>query len=261
MAVINKTRDATKKVPAGEIYNQKKLPVSVNYKELNNLVHSLGVKCKVYKTVMCPNIKSIDGAEHKINCPLCHGKGLVDLDPIDTYVGFVSQTKDKQWNPANIGSTWEEGSVMGTFISGVELTYYTLVELPDFSMPFSQVVQRQPGGIDRLRYKATSVNLVVDSNGNTYKIDSDFKIDNGLIKWESGKGPAAKQIYSIHYNCLTQYRAMNAIHQGRYSTYSIKQSTISNVSLNENWRMRLEYLVDVTGNNNEVVENKIFEPN
>lgn len=70
-----------------------------------------------------------------------------------------------------------------------------------------QRVEYNPNGVDFLQFPATSVEFIMDSQGNEYKYGVHFKIDkNGNIKWLSGKknpgidvDTGKGRIYSIRY--------------------------------------------------------------
>ena len=260
MSVINDSR-GPKQVPNTTEYLPKQARPAIDVKAMNTLIYNLGVKCRVYKTVPCPNVKSIDGAEHQINCPLCNGKGLYDSDEyIESTVGFLSQDRSKEFNKEQLGATWEEGTAHATFIAGVNLIYYTKVELPDFAKPFYQLVQRQEGSIDRLRYRAHKINYIVDKNGVNYIIDTDYEVEDGWVKWIGNK-PAKGVIYSIHYDAIVTLRAMRAMHAGRWSNDSVKKDYSQNVEYPEQWLLKLDYLViheDDTGK--KLDPNTIFKP-
>jgi len=267
MSVINSNR-GSKSVPDNINYLPKQARPAIDVKAMNTLVFNLGVKCRIYTTVPCPNVKSIDGAEHELSCPLCKGKQLYDSDSyVESIVGFLGQDRNQEFNQQNIGSLYEEGSASATFIAGINLTYYTKIELPDFSKPFYQLVQRQQGAVDILRYRAKdTVTLLVDKNGKIYQQDTDFEINaDGWIKWlptsSGAKRPTKGTIYSIHYHAIVTLRAMSAMHAGRWSADSNKRDYTENVEYSEQWKLQLDYLVvheDGTGKKLEV--NQIFAP-
>jgi len=147
MARRNKTRGSTQ-VPNNKDFNPKQIAPDISVRDLDTFIFQQGVRVKVYKTLWCPNRKSIDGAEHNISCPICLGTEFVDLDPIDTFAGIQSQTQEQLISPDDLGYQWKEQTVLATFSSGVELSYYTKVELTDYTNVHKELVQRQPGDIE-----------------------------------------------------------------------------------------------------------------
>lgn len=150
--------------------------------EFDRLIKQKGVVAKIYRTLYCPNVKSVDGAEHEIDCTLCNGSGFLDVDPICCHV-FI-QTQELNEMP-NIEGFVDGNTVLMTFPIGVEVQYFTKVELHDFTdIVFDRVNRRSGSLTDVQKYPVCRVNLVVDKVGKRYYQDSDFMIDfNGNIKW------------------------------------------------------------------------------
>lgn len=126
--------------------NPKLISPNISVKDLDTMIYNQGVRVKVYKTLWCPNVKSIDGAEHDINCPICRGSSFVDVDCIETEAFIQGQSREHLISPEQIGQNWEEQVVLATFRSGVDVSYYTLVELVDYTDPMKELIQRQPSG-------------------------------------------------------------------------------------------------------------------
>ncbi|RLE42939.1 hypothetical protein DRJ16_04290 [Candidatus Woesearchaeota archaeon] len=250
-----------KKPPHG--WNPKPIPllpgskasgkVNLQPKKFDDLVQQQGVRVNVYRSALCSNVKSIDGAEHEIDCELCHGVGYIDRYPIET-LAFI-QTQVLENTPFAEG-LYDGNTVAMTFLQGIELQYFTLIEMCDFTDIYYQRVKRQPGAVDVLKYKASRVNMLVDKNGLEYHEGIHFNIDiNGNIKWCSGKGPARSLIYSIHYEAAIRFRATKAIHVNRFAQVATKEG-IQMHKMPEMWMASKEFLVvrrDVNGN--------VLEPN
>lgn len=148
----------------------------------DTLIQQKGIVARVYRTLYCPKVKSVDGAEHEINCTICNGSGFLDVDPICVNVFIQTQELDKM---PNIEGFVDGNTVIMTFPIGVEMQYFTRIEIEDFPMVFPQRVLRDPGKLtDILKYKASRINVLVDYNNKRYYQDVDFSIDlNGNVKW------------------------------------------------------------------------------
>ena len=232
----------------------------VNFKpeKFDLLVDQQGVKVKVYRSVYCPNVKSIDGAEHELECPLCHGSGFVDRHPLATMAVIQNQTLDTEHRPEGL---YDGNTVQATFMQGVELQYFTLVELCDFTDVFFERIKRQAGKVDVLRYKGIRVNMLIDSDGTEYFEGSDFRLDpNGNVLWcDKGNLPAKNTIYSIHYETAVRFRATKANHVNRF-VQTTAEGVTKFVKMNESWTLAKEYLVvrkDLDGK--EIAPNRIAE--
>ena len=106
----------------------------------DNLIKQHGVRVKVYRSMYCPNVKSVDGGEHNIDCTLCNGSGFLDVDPIESVAYLANQNFQEEMT---VEGYHDGNSVGGTFLGGVELQYFTRVDLMDFTQPFYERVLRR----------------------------------------------------------------------------------------------------------------------
>lgn len=227
--------------------------VNLRAQDFDNLIRNQGVKVKVYRTIYCPLVKSIDGAEHEVDCPLCHGDQFLDRLPIETWAFIQSQATGFEHFSEGI---YDGNTVSITFLQGIELQYFTLVELCDFTDIYLQRVKRQEGMTDVLRYKGHRVNLLVDSSGKEYYEGSDFQLDtNGNVCWKAGKGPNAGQIYSIHYETSVKFRATKAMHANRFANVSTAEGDKA-TKMNEQWLCDKVFLVT-----RKTIDGQVIQPN
>ena len=227
--------------------------VNIQPEKFDELIDQQGVRVKVFRTSYCPNVKSIDGGEHEINCTICHGSGFLDKYCIETWAFLQNNSSEKG---AFKEGLYDGNTVMGTFQQGIELQYFTLVELLDFTEAFFERVKRQEGMLDVLRYPGVRVNMLVDKAGTEYFEGSDFKLDpNGNILWCANKGPARGVIYTVNYETKIRFRAIRAVHSNRFVQVASGGKT-KLVKMHEQWMLQKEYLVvrkDLDGN--------VIEPN
>lgn len=222
--------------------------VNLRFSEFDDLVRGQGVRVKVYRSSYCPNVKSIDGAEHEIDCPLCRGAQFIDRYPIDIWAFLQSQTLDKN----HFAEGFYDGNVVhATFMQGIELQYFTLIELCDHSDIYIERKKRQDGTKDVLKYPGLRVHMLMDSTGKEYFEGSDFKLDpNGDIIWGRNKGPDRGVIYTINYDTAIRFRAIKAMHSNRFAQVDVDGGT-ELVKMNEQWLIQKDYLVerkDIDGN-------------
>lgn len=229
------------RIPLSQSSSQKG-KVNLKPEEINLLVLQQGVRVKIYKTTFCPNVKSIDGAEHEIDCPLCLGNGFIDLKPVQAIAFIQSQSLEKVHE---VNGYWDGNAVSATLEKGISLQYFTLVELLDFSEMFIERIKRQAGSLDRLKYTAECVNILVDSDGTEYHSGKDYSLSEyGDIKWKANRGPKTDQVYSINYDAAIQFRAVQALHVARFGQIKSKEGFIEMQKLNEQWMLQKEYLVE-----------------
>ncbi len=244
MAVINHDLPNTSQFGAGP-----KL-VEINPTKNNILIESQGVRVDVYETMLCPNVKKIDTGEHNIKCTLCNGSNFIDRSPITTWAFLQNQTLIKNFASEGV---WDDQQVSATFLTAVELQYFAKVVLKDFTTTFYELVQRQSGQIDRLKYPAFSVKHIIDQNGVEYEFGLHYNLDsNGDIKWiHNTVRPTIGTIYTAYYTYPITFRAINALHVNRFTQNSIQRTTKEPIQLNQQWVLKRDYLLtreDINGN-------------
>jgi hypothetical protein len=250
-----------------------KLSNGISPDRLDQLIKDLGVRVRVFRSTICPNITSLETLDHDINCTVCNNS-MIDFCPQETIALFQQQDLTQQFK---VQGTFHLDEIMVTFLAGQTLQHYTRVELLDFAEDFYELVQRQEGTlIDRLKYPACCVSGVftVESGVKVqYHFGTDFEISvNGDIKWISPHLPADRKIYSVYYKHRPVFRAIKAVHRDRYSQYNLRPEEIAAphttidgktyVKLQETWILKRDYLLerrDQSGN--KLSENTYYNPN
>lgn len=212
--------------------------------DFEKLLEQKGTNVRVYRSLYCPNVKSVDGAEHQIDCQLCNGSSYIDVDPI--HVKCFMQNQELEKIMGQIGDH-DGNTVLMTFPIGVELQYFTRVELCDFTEIYYQRVFRNHSSLtDILKYRACRVNVIVDQDNVMYYQQTDFDLDqNGNIIWlglEVSRKPANEKIYSIHYETHIQFRAVRAMHVTRFTQYK-NELGVEHLKMQEQWMMTKEFLL------------------
>ncbi len=225
--------------------------VDLSPEAFDRLIEQKGIEVKIYRSMYCPKVKSVDGAEHEFDCTLCNGSGFIDLDPICVKAFIQNQGLETL---AHVEGFVQGNTVALSFPIGVEIQYFTKIELvnqPDIY--FHRILRKVGSEVDILKYRAKRVNVLVDFNNIRYFQDQDFKIDqNGNIDWTGGaRKPADNVIYTIHFEIAVQYRAVTAMHANRF-TQSKVPGGIEFIKMPEQWMCVKEYLVKrVDQNGNE----------
>ncbi len=215
--------------------------VNLEPDQLDQLIRQKGCNVFIFRTSYCPNVKSIDGGEHEMNCTLCGGSGFIDRYPLQTKATILSQSLEKM---VHVEGYVDGNSVTMTFPQGVELQYYNLIELLDHTDIFMQRIARSQGQIDRTQYKCLRVNLLIDKQGVEYFESRDFVLNiNGDIVWKEDKGPVPGTIFSIHYEALVQFRATRAMHVNRFTQIRTEDGQIAFIKLPEQWLCQKEFMI------------------
>lgn len=248
----------------------------IDVDRLDQLVKDLGVRARVYKSTLCPNLSSMESMDHSINCKLCDNN-MIDFDCIETLVMFQQQDLKEQFK---LQGTFHIDEVFATFLSGLTLQTFTKVEILDFEEDFYQLVQRQEGSnFDSLKYKACSVLGIfsIDKSGPTpvierYYEEADFRVTDGRIEWIGSHKPVDRKIYSIYFKYHPIYRAVKAVHRDRFTQYNERPTQIEApkktigdntfVKLPETWILKRDYLVENRDQNGELQPINIdYDPN
>ncbi len=254
MAVINKN------LPKKSEFNKKFPIVELDPVKLDMLIETQGVRVKVYQTMLCPNVKKIDSGEHEIDCKLCKGIGFIDHNFQQTWGFIQSQTLIREFAKEGV---WDDQNVACTFQTDIEVQYFAKIELMDFTTTFYELIQRQEGELDRLKYPAFSIQTLIDQHGVQYTYQKHFVLtESGDVKWINGfERPSIGTIYTIYYTYPITYRAVNAMHVNRFSQVAKKLDHKEPVQLNQQWLLKRDYLLtrqDLDGNplkpNKNIVE-------
>lgn len=245
----------------------------IDVTRLNQEILDLGVRVKVYKSTLCPNMKSLESHDHNINCKLCSNQ-MIDFCPTETIAIFQQQVLTEQFK---VSGTFHVDEVMVSFLAGVTLFTYARVDLLDFQEDFTELVQRQVGtNVDTLKYKACEVlGLFSEVSGARvqYHFGTDFDLDeNGSVKWKSLHKPADKKVYTVYYRYHPIYRAVKAVHRDRYSQFNIRADKIDTpktvvngrtyIKLPETWILIRQNLIDRKDQQGQPIQtNDFYDPN
>lgn len=235
----------------------RKLSLGMDVDRLDQLVLDLGVRVRVYKSTLAPNMKSIESMDQDVNDPVS-SNNMIDFDCEETIALFQQQQLMETFQ---IQGTFHIDEILVTFLSGFTLAPFAKIELLDFEEDFYELVPRQVGtDTDRLKYGACGVLAIFtyDRSSKTitrYHQGTDFELtSNGDIQWVSSHRPDDKQVYSIYYKYHPVYRAIKAVHRDRFSQYNLRpgnikapKKTIDNVTyvkLPETWVIKRDFLLE-----------------
>lgn len=234
----------------------KKTTQGVDVDRLDQLIKDLGVRVKVWKSSVCPNVQSLESLDHDVNCTECNNN-MIDFDPVDTIAMFQQQDFHESFK---VMGTFHVDEVLVSFLSGITLQRFTRVELLDFEEDFFELVQRQDQAttnIDVLKYPACRVlGIFAIRNGvrERFHEGADFTLDqDGNIKWVGAHKPNDREIYTIYYKYRPVYRTIKAVHRERFSQFNTRVDNIKApkktidgktfVKMPETWVLKRDYLV------------------
>ena len=254
----------------------KRLTDGIDVGKLNQEVKDLGVRIRVWRSTVCPNMKSIESMDHDINCTVCNNN-MIDFGCFES-VGMIQQQDLVE--QFKLTGTFSMDEALMTFLSGVTLHIFAKIEILDFTEDFFALIQRQeaPNTNDKLKYaacKVLAVFTVLNNVKTEYYEGSDFKIDqNGNIQWVGTHKPADKQVYTIYYKHHPVFRAVRAMHRNRWSQFNNRVSQIdpaipkktvdgrTYVKLPDAWILKRDYLIERRDVQNALIpDNEFYDPN
>jgi hypothetical protein len=170
--------------------------VSFDAEAFDQLLRSQGSKMVHYRAQRCP-VGLVDLGDirrphpHHENCS--NGFIYTKIGTITTFLSGNSKNK----RPEEVGFV-DHSSVQASFP-----TAYDDLETPFIVAPFDrfyldepvnvvmwELYQHSQSGLDRLKYPVEAVEGdIIDSRGERYKLDQDFKVCNGVVEW-IGRRPA-----------------------------------------------------------------------
>lgn len=245
----------------------------VDVDRLDQTIKDLGVRVRIYRSTLCPNMTSLESLDHHLNCDVC-SNNFIDFDCFESIAMFQQQELTEQFK---IQGTFSLDEVFLTFLSGITLQTFTKIELLDFKEDFYELIQRQEGtSKDKLKYRACEVQgIFTVNNGNLerYYQGADFKIDkDGNIDWTGTHKPSDKQVYTIYYRYYPIYRLTKGVHRDRFSQYNLRPDKIkapktkvkdnTYIKLPETWIAQRDYFLDRKDTEgNEIPDNEYYDPN
>lgn len=233
-----------------------KLTQGINVEKLDQLVRDLGVRIRLYKSTLIPNMNSLESMDQDLNDTVSDNN-MIDFDCIETIALFQQQSLMEQFQ---IQGTFHIDEVLVTFLSGITLAPFSKIELLDFEEDFYELVEKQSGNTDYLKYKACRVLGIFTYDKLTKTTErfyqgTDFTLDTeGNVLWTGVHRPTEGKIFSIYYKYHPVYRAMKAVHRDRFSQFNNKQVTVNApkkevngttfVKLPETWVIKRDYLLN-----------------
>lgn len=224
--------------------------------EFDNLIEDQGIKVLITPTALCPNRDSIEGTNHKLDCPICHGDEVLEITSkaIETWAFVQGVNLDKRYEGNGV---FDMKDSQMTVPANVRISYMYKVEILDFSATFNQLVIRGKRGpnanSDYLRYRPTEDSniplYVVDSTGKEYTRCKDYEIDKETktIQWKTQNRPASNTMYSILYPTLPTFRVIELMHESRFYYRAFKKAVKEPVNLPQQALLRWDYLAFGSG--------------
>ena len=125
-----------------------KLTNGIDVDRLDQLILDLGVRIKLYKSTLAPNMTSLESMDQDLNDNKSQNN-VIDFDCVETIALFQQQSLTEQFK---IQGTFHIDEVLITFLSGQTLAPLAKIEVLDFEEDFYELVQRQARTEVRVSY-------------------------------------------------------------------------------------------------------------
>jgi hypothetical protein len=215
--------------------------------EFEKLIEEQGCRVRITPAVICPNRTEIEDTNHALDCLVCNGSQVVDLDAsavIDW--AFIQSVKfDKKFEVQGILDLKDAAM---SIKAKIRIYYWYKIEVLDFSSIYNQVIKRGAGDQDTLRYPP-SQNMpdtpyhLIDNAGAIYVFGTDFDIQpNKKLNWLTPSRPAIGKLYSVSYPILPTFRVLEMMHENRYYYVDFKQKEKVPVQLPQQALIRWDYI-------------------
>jgi hypothetical protein len=217
--------------------------------EFEAIIEDQGTLVRITPAVLCPNRTDLTDTNHVLDCPLCFGSEVIDLDEscIETWAFIQGINIDKKFNVQGI---FDMKDAQMTVPQDVRLYYWYKIEVIDFASVFNQVIKRSAKTKDRLRYKPTgncdTPYFCVGNDGKRYVLNSDYRVVGQEIEWLKNE-PVVGSLYSFTYPILPTFRVLEMMHENRYYYTSFKQKEKTPVNLPQQAHIRWDYVAKKSG--------------
>lgn len=224
--------------------------------EFEALLDDQGTRVRITPSILCPNRTELGDTNHVLDCPLCFEAEVIDLkgECFETWAFIQGIDLQKEMQVSGI---FDMKDAKITVKQGVRLYYWYKIEVLDFASVFNQIIKREAGDKDRLRYVPADTcdtpHFCMGSDGVKYVLNEDYTIIDQELRWDGLKRPASGSLFSITYPVLPTFRVIEFLHENRYYYTSFKSAEKIPVQLPQQALIRWDYIAKKSGSQ---VENK-----
>ena len=220
--------------------------------EFDYLVEDQGVFARITPSMLCPNRDLQAGTNHILDCDVCHGDEVVDLDDKSFQEWVFVQGIDFSRNFDS--QLWDVKDAKISVKSNVRIGYWYKIEMLDHASIFNEILTRgtdDDADFDKLRYVPVNAPdhnwYLIDADNNKYEIDVDYEKEDQGIRWLTGNRPTTNRVFSIIYPVLPTFRVLELVHDNRYYYKSLKRTDKMPVNLPQQAVIRWDYMANRSG--------------
>ncbi len=220
--------------------------------EFDKLLEDQGTRIRLTPAILCPNQSDLYSENHALDCPLCFGTRVIDLEDkaSESWASLTGIKLDKQFE---VNGIFDMKDCQITFQAGVRVYYHYKIEILDFSSVFNQMIVKSAGDFDYVRYNPNTDSVdtpfyLVDKTGKHYCINEDYIVNKceRKIKWKlsSFERPAPGTVLSFSYPVLPTFRVVEMLNENRYYYVGFKQAEKKPIQLPQRALVRWDYLLN-----------------
>ena len=233
---------------------ERMLPQKIDAKSINALVSDMGYRVKITKVAMCPNLRpsktygaSIGNNHHNVDCRICTN-GYISLEEFEDFAALTQNNLNRVFKAEGF---FDASSFSLTTKSGILLQPYDIIEFPDITQEFYELIERDRfrdnNQVDRLRYKVNRIDHVrmidAETGGTILFEKSNYELTpDGDIKWFKNK-PKKGQIYVIRYKYEDAYRVVQSLHDNRVNYEGFRKNQKVPVRLPSSYIIKKDFLI------------------
>ena len=224
-------------------------------KEFDDLIEDQGVRVRITPSILCPSRSGLSedtsDVNHKLNCEVCDGSQIVDLDD-DSYDDWVFIQGVRIEKQLNMQEIFDMKDAFMTSRGSARLGYWFKIEILDFGSQFNELVLRGTGDVDRVRYPEAdpmdgSFFAMIGGDGSRYVRDVDYSVDGRDLTWLTPNRPASSTLYSYFYPVLPTFRILEFMHENRYYYDGFKRPDKIPVQLPQQCHIRWDFMAKRQG--------------
>lgn len=235
------------------------IPDPSSFKQnFDQLLNNRGIHFMHYRSLPCPNMRWLDDNSHDPLCPHCDGSGIIYYSPKVIIGTFQSNSIEKQFE---YQGEWEIGTATVTMPTEypdgtqADFTLFDRLEIIDYTVRLweKKEYEPRPGNLQQLRYPIQKVEFLITANPTTlkeFKEGVDFTIEDGKIKWVTGRSPGYNTIdeigetFSTSYIAFPVYIVLQPLRELRVTQQMMPDGTKVSIRLPQQVVVKRDFLVN-----------------